>query len=290
MKKTRAILSVVVLTLCSAGRVWALGEEDFGDSPLSELNYQNWPNIMPLLNSQIRVYHSWVNGNEQFYYRGNTATFNDALKKFAAVKAEVREVLLQPGPGIAYTFDLTKTIPYNWNLHIVGGVSQFLTTLPQGDKIWSKSPTMTVCIGGDIALERIEIPTGVSIVDLAELSRRYREALTSKDKTVRGWGADRLARLDPYDAENLTSVAKLLKDEDYWVRLNALGAVAVFGKKAEPVLPVLREMLVTEDKTLKIFVEKTIEEIQQAKDTTAAEQEHRLIQEKIHKFCESQKR
>lgn len=290
MKKTRIILSVVILTICSAGKVWAMGLEDFGDRPLSELNYQNWPNIMPLLNSQIRVYHSWVNGNEQFYYRGNTATFNDALKKFAAVKAEIHEVLLQPGPGIAYTFDRTKTIPYNWNLHIFGGIAQHLTTLPQGDKIWSKSPTMTVCVGGDIALERIEISAGISIVDLADLSRRYREALTSKDKTVRGWGAGHLAQLDPYNAENLMSVAKLLKDEDDWVRLNAVGAVAIFGKKAESVLPVLREMLITEDKTLKTSVEKTIEEIQQAKDTTAAEQEYRLIQEKIHEFCELWKR
>ena len=210
MKNIATCLILAVLSICHASKVWAMGLEDFGDRPLSELNYQNWPNIMPLLNGQIRVYHSWVNGNEQFYYRGNTATFNDALKKFAAVKAEVHEVLLQPGPGIAYTFDRTKTIPYNWNLHIVGGISQHLTTLPQGDKIWSKSPTMTVCVGGDIALERIEIPTGISIVDLADLSRRYREALTSKDKTVRGWGAGEMAGLDPYNTENLAAIAKLL--------------------------------------------------------------------------------
>jgi hypothetical protein len=51
---------------------------------------------------------------------------------------------------------------------------------------------MTVCVGGDIDLGKIEIPKGVSIVDLAGLSRRYREALASKDKTVRGLGAGEL--------------------------------------------------------------------------------------------------
>lgn len=132
-----------------------------------------------------------------------------------------------------------------------------MTTLDQGSKVWSKSPTMTVCVGGGINLEKIEVSKGFSIVDLADLSRRYREALASKDKTVRGWGAGQLAHLDPYDAENLTAVARLLKDDDDWVRLNAVGALALFGKKAGPVLPTLREMLNSQDKQLTARIENT---------------------------------
>jgi hypothetical protein len=263
--------------------------EDFGDRPISEQNYRAWPCIMPLLNSQIWVYHSWVNGNEQFYYRGDTAALNDVLQKFAAVKAEVHEVLLRPGPGMATSFS-GKQIPYTWDLQIVGGISHHLTTLDQGDKIWSKSPTMTVCVGEAIDLTKIKIPDSISVVGLGDLSRRYRQALASKDKTVRGWGAGKLARLDPNDTENLAAIAKLLKDEDDWVRQNAAGAVATFGRKAESVFPVLREMLVTQNKQLKASVETTIEKIQQAEDTTAAEQEHRLIQKKIRDFCDSRKR
>jgi hypothetical protein len=290
MRKAPTYLTLALLALCPVSKVWALGMEDFGNKPLSEANYKDWQGIMPLLNHPSRVYHWWVNGNEEFYYQGDTTVLNDALQNFAAVKTEVHEVLLQPGPGIAHSFNHTKTIPYNWNLHIVGGISRHLTKLPLGDKIWSKSPTMTVCIGGDIALDRIEIPTGISIVDLSDLSRRYREALTSKDTTVRGWGAGHLARLDPYNTDNLGAIAKLLKDEDDWVRLNAVGAVATFGKKTESVLPTLREMLPTQNKQLKTRVEKTIQAIQQAEDTTAAEQEHRLIQEKIREFCDLRKR
>jgi hypothetical protein len=286
MKNTSTCLTLAVLSLCLANRVWAVGMEDVGNAALSEPHYRDWQGVMPLVNHPSRVYHSWVNGDEQFYYRGDTKALNDALQKFAAVNTEVHEVLLQPGPGITHSFD-TQTIPYNWNLHIIGGVSRHLTTLDQGEKIWSKSPTMTVCVGGDIALEKTEIPTGVSVVDLSDLSRRYREALTSTDKTVRGWGAGHLARLDPYNTDNLGAIATLLKDEDEWVRRNVVGAVAVFGKKAESVLPVLRGMLSTQDKQLKDRVEKTIQKIQQAEDTTAAEQEHRLIQERIRKFCDS---
>jgi hypothetical protein len=73
--------------------------EDFGNAPSSELNCKEWQGIMPVVSHSSRVYHWWCNGNEQFHYRGDTATLNDALQKFAAVKADVREVLLQSGPG-----------------------------------------------------------------------------------------------------------------------------------------------------------------------------------------------
>ena len=290
MKSTATFLTVGVLICCVSGRVWAWGTEDFGHTVLNEANYRDWPDIMPLVNDPSRVYHSWVNGNEQFYYRGDATALNNALRQFAACKAEVHEVLLRPAPCEVKSFNRTKTIRYDWNLHILGGIAQVMTTLDQGSKIWSKYPTMTVCIGGDISLEKLEIPKGVSIIDVADLSRRYREALASTDKTVRGWGAGHLARLDPYNTENLAAITKLLKDEDNWVRLNAAGALVVFGKKAESALPTLRDMLSTEDKQLKARIAKTIEKIQQAKDATAAEQAYNSTQKMICEFCNSRKR
>lgn len=289
-RSTATLLTIAVLICCASSKVWALGMEDFGHTALGEANYRDWPGIMPLVNDTSCVYHSWVNGNEQFYYRGDTAALNDALRNFAASKAEVHEVLLRPAPCEVKSFNGTKTIRYDWNLHIIGGIARHETTLDQASKIWSKHPTLTVCIGGDISLEKLEIPKGVSIVDLDDLSRRYREALASKDKSVRGHGAGYLARLDPYNTENLAAIAKLLKDEDNWVRLCAVGALAVFGKKAESLLPTLREMLSTEDEQLKARIAKTIEKIQQAKDTTTAEQANRSTRKKIREFCDSRKR
>jgi hypothetical protein len=288
---TFLILTLGVLALCLPCKAWALATEDFGNAPTSALNYQDWPGIMPVVSHSSRVYHWWCNGNEQFYYRGDTAALNDALKKFAASKADVHEVLLQPGPGIAHSFDGAKTIPYNWNLHIIGGIArQHKQTRPQADKVWNESPTMAVCVGGDVALAKIEIPEGVSVIDLDGLSRRCREALTSKDPTARGWGAGELAGIDPYSDENLAAIAKLLEDDDEWVRQNAVGAVTRFGRKAETVLPALREMRATQNKQLKDCVEKAIEEIQKAKDTSAAEKEQRSMREKIHTFCETHRR
>lgn len=290
MKNTLAALFIAFLVLCLSSRAWALGEENFGNTAFNEANFQDWPGIMPLVNHPSRGYHRWVNGNEHFFYQGDTAALNDALRKFAASKVEVHEVLLRPAPAVVKSFDEAKTIAFNWNLHIIGGIARHLTTLDQGSKVWSITPTMTVCVGEGIDLEKIEIPQGVSIVDLTDLSRRYRGSLASSDKTVRGWGAGELAYLDPYDAENMTAIAKLLKDEDEWVRLNAAGVLAVFGKKAESVLPTLHEMLSTEDKQLKASIEKTIEAIRKAKDTAATEQEHDTIMKRIREFCDSRKR
>ena len=82
--KSLAILLVGML-LNSSAKVWALGFEDFGNEPLSELNYRDWPGVMPLLKLPSWVYHAWCNGSEHFYYRGDTAALNDTLRKFVSV-------------------------------------------------------------------------------------------------------------------------------------------------------------------------------------------------------------
>jgi len=282
--KTSLGLSVIVLLACGASQGWALGTEDFGNGPLIELNYKDWPGIMPLVNDPSRVYHSWVNGSEHFYYRGDVAAVNNALTNLAGVAAGPHEVVLRPGPGITHSFNHGQEIRFDWMLHLMGGISRHETTLDQGTKVWPKSPRITIHVDGKLDLQSLQVPKGVTLVSVDELSRRGREALASSDKTVRGWGAGELARLDPFNAENLSAIAKLLDDKDNWVRRNAAGALASFGKKAEPLLPTLREQLKTDDKQLQSQLEETIKKIEQAEDTTAAEREHRAIQEKIRKF------
>jgi hypothetical protein len=47
-----------VAVSAGAGRAWALGEEHFGNDPLSDANYGDWPGAMPLINNESRVYHT----------------------------------------------------------------------------------------------------------------------------------------------------------------------------------------------------------------------------------------
>jgi hypothetical protein len=284
----KAILTVTVLVLC-CGSARALGQETFGNEPLNAANYTSWPGIVPVINHPSRVYHTWVNGNEHFYYRGDTAALNDTLRRYAEAKSEVREVVLRPGPGVTRTFSGEREIPFAWNLHLVGGIARHLTTLPQGDKVWSRHPVLTIHTGGDIDLAKVEIPRGLTVLSVADVKRRTREGLSSPDKTVRGWTTGVLADLDSYDPESREAIARLLADEDNWVRLNAAGVLPLFGRSARPALPLLRAALATQDAPLKEQVQKSIEAIEKAEDRAAAERAHQEQLERIQRFLAERK-
>ncbi|QDT98860.1 HEAT repeat domain-containing protein [Gimesia aquarii] len=288
MRHVILILLSFLLTICSGATcAWALGEESFGNQPLNAANFQDWPGIVPVVNHESRVYHQWVNGNEYCFYRGNNESLNDVLKKFAATDEKVHEVVLRPGPAVVDSFNKSKTIHYHWNLHLVGGIAKMMTKKDQGANIWSKHPILTIYVGGNIQLDKIKIPKGVTILELADLEKRYSKGLKSTDTTVRGWSNGQLARLDPYNESNMKAIARLLGDDDKWVRLNAVGALAIFGKKAEPLLPTLQETLNTDDQQLKTRVKETIKKIEDAKDKTKAEKEHQEMVSKISQFRKS---
>lgn len=284
MKRLFPLLGVLLVLNLGSANVWALGTEEFGNKPLFEANYVDWPGIMPVVNCPARVYSNWVNGNEHMYYKGATSILNATLKDFAVVKADERRVVLRPGPGEAHTFD-GKKIACNWNLHLLGGIAGHMATLDKGELIWSKSPILTIYVGGDIDLKDLEIPDGATLTSLADLKKRCTEALTtSTDKTVRGWGCGQLARLDRFDERILNVVAGRLKDEDDWVRLNAAGALAVFGAKARTALDPLRDAAKSEDKGLKQTAEKTIATVEAANEQPEEERQFGAVMAQIDKF------
>lgn len=60
------ILGLSLITI----NAWPMGEETFGNKPLSHLYDTEWPGIMPLINHDNRVYSAWENGNEHFFFTG----------------------------------------------------------------------------------------------------------------------------------------------------------------------------------------------------------------------------
>lgn len=266
----------------------ARGEEDFGAEPLNAANYGEWPGIETIVNDPHRVYHTWVNGNEYFYYRGETLALNAFLKGFAKTGGEPREVVLQPGPAEAKTFQ-GETVAYDWVLHVVGGIAKHMTTLPEGDKVWNRQPVVHVHVGEAIKLEALEIPAGVKVGGLKELKARYRDALDSTDQTVRGWTCGSLAELDAYDEESVAAIAKMLQDEQEWVRLNAAGALSAFGPRGKGALPALRGARAGAGEDLVKRIDETIQEIETAPpDAAVAERQYKTLDE-IEKFVEAKK-
>jgi len=274
MRLAGRFLVLSTALVLAAGAARALGMETYGNSPLSDANYRDWPGLMPVINHESRIYAWWVNGNEQFFYEGDAEAANGALRRLAAAADLAPEVVLRPGPATTQNFARDKTLAYDWNLHVIGGVAAHLRTRDRGDRIWVKHPVLTLRTGGKIDLARLSMPPGLKVTRLAQLKQRYREALDSRDQTVRGWGAGELAALDPYDEAGVTAIQALLADPDNWVRLNAAGSLATFGRKARPALPALRAARATEDARLRERIDEAIRTIEAAPDTSAAEQDH----------------
>jgi len=73
-------------------------------------------------------------------------------------------------------------------------------------------------------------------------------------------------------------------------RLNAIGSLSVFGKKATPHLPALRECLASDDPQVKERAQQTIAAIEKAPDTTEEETKFAAIQKKIIEFVETKRK
>jgi hypothetical protein len=286
----RGWLIVVALgvVLAARGRAWAAGEEQVGNEPLNGANYETWKGLIDVINDPARSYYSWVNGNENFYFAGDTAQLNAALQKFAATDIAVKEVVLRPAPGETRSFDQSLRFPFQWHLQIFGGIAAHLTTRDQGDQVWARHPRLSIYVGGDIDLEKLEIPKGVTLVSLDELSARARKGIVSTDQNVRGWSAGVMAGYDHFSAENLAAIEKLLADDADWVRLNGAGAAAQFGAKAKSALPALKACLDRPDENLQQRAKESIATIEAAQDNAEAERTFRAAMDKINKFIKDQ--
>jgi len=118
--KTVTGTTAVALLLALPATAFALAEERFGNAPAT--NQPDWAvGVVGVVNLKTRVYSYWVNGNENFFYRGDARALNEALRKFAAVKDPVREVILLPGPGKQHSFD-KKPVDFDWQLHVPSGI------------------------------------------------------------------------------------------------------------------------------------------------------------------------
>jgi hypothetical protein len=284
--KRRCVLTISFWAVCVIGpQLQAAYYENIGNAPLNERLYQDWKEIMPLVNHLSRVFHTFMGfGNEHFYYQGDTISLNDCLKKYATIEVDAHEVILRPGPAETRTWPGKQLVRYDWLLHIQGGTRH---DEEQGTSVFDKYPTMTVFVGeGKIELEKIEFPKGTAILQLEDLRARYLKGLKSSDKEVRGYAAYFLGEVDSYEKESAVAIAKLLDDKDNWVRSMALGVLGRYGKGAEFILPTLRKAVSNENEKegIKKKFQETIKAIEGAKDRTEARRKHLNILKNISSF------
>ena len=277
------LLFALAIPLGRPTDVFALATEDKGNGPLLEANYGEWPaGIMPVINHESRVYHTWVNGNEHFYYRGNAAALNDMLEKFAGVRLDVKEVVFLPGPADVRTFD-REEVACDWQLHLLTGLAGHDRPPGGENEVGEKNPTMTVFVGGgNVRLDEVKIPEGITFIDATDLRQRYIKGLKSNDSKVRGTAGLALAELEPYNKANVSLIAGLLDERD--ASWKAAKALERMGRNAMEALPALERALKDQDERGRERFAEVIGHIQSAKDTTAAAATHRQILREIATF------
>lgn len=162
----RSCLIAVILTAIfgqlPAQKAFALAFEEIGNAPLNERNYAERKGIMPIVNDKARVLMTWVNGNENLFYKGTTKELNAALGDFAKVEVKNHVVVMRAGPADRCSLD-NLPIPCNWELHVIGGIARSRATDDIEDLEWQKDPVLTVYIGGDIDIDKLKIPKGVTL-------------------------------------------------------------------------------------------------------------------------------
>ncbi len=224
--------------LCESGRAFAMGTESFGNKPVTA--QPNWPSgVLAAINLKSRVYSRWVNGNESFFFKGSAKALNQALKRFAALGIETREVVILPRKGGARTFRGT-TVACDWELKVPSGIFLAVAKKDPNASVHPVLPTLVIYVGSpNIRLEKLEIPPGLKLVGVEDLIERYMAGLNSKDTHTAGAAAHLLGQhvaavgsIDPL-------IACLEHEEDY-VRVSAAGALGSFGARAGKALPGLR--------------------------------------------------
>ena len=240
----RRIQLAVLVSLLPAVAA-ALGTENFGNAPVHA--QKDWrPGVVDAVNLTTRVYSRWVNGNESFYFQGGAAELNAALKKFAEIEAEEREVILRPGPGETRTFQ-GKPVAFDWELHVPSGIYLARAAKEKHTGVFAKHATLSVYSRKKgIDLGQVKFPDGVRVIGLDELRDRFREGFASDEPELRGMALTSLSDLAPIAAEVVPVIARGLEDRNEYVRRSAAGALSMLGARAREAVDPLKKAIEAE--------------------------------------------
>jgi hypothetical protein len=136
--KVITVTAVALVFLATAQTAYALREELFGNTPVR--NQPGWAGgVLEIVNLDSRVYAQFHDGTVSCFYKGDVRALNEALRKYAAVKADERRVIVLPGPGKP-VFS-SKPIDGDWQFYVPGGNSR---GIPK-----SKHPLFTVYVSAE---------------------------------------------------------------------------------------------------------------------------------------------
>ena len=121
--KSLPFVAIALTLLCLTTPAYALREVVVGNQPLRPGRFR--PEILAAVNTEERVYLYVHDGNPFFFFKGGPRSLNEAIRRFAAIPADKREIILLPAPAKPLIHD-KKAIAYDWCLHVPMGNRRFL--------------------------------------------------------------------------------------------------------------------------------------------------------------------
>jgi hypothetical protein len=109
----------VTLLLTFPQAACALAFETIGNAPVAK--HADWAEgVVDVVNLKSRVYGHLADSQHTYFYRGGAAAVNEAIRYYAGVRADVRQLILLPGAPKTQSFNGTP-IPFDWQLLVPGG-------------------------------------------------------------------------------------------------------------------------------------------------------------------------
>lgn len=178
MRRRAAVLGFVSLCLF-AGPAEAIITGVRGNKPTTD---RNWPQgTLSLANLKIRL--GWWEGPPlgggqfHFLYRGDTAKFADALKRFSEIQAPQRVLVIREGEHHSFwlkdekdpkasrvDWEFTVCTPASWYQLYNDPRRHFLTNRPNYRRPLAP-PKLEVYLSGTIDWSKIEVPSNITVVD-----------------------------------------------------------------------------------------------------------------------------
>ena len=182
MKLTsRFVLSAVACLLLASAPAQALIMVGKGNAPVGDTNWR--AGAVDVANLKCRV--CWWEGPPfgggewNFLYRGDTDTFNEALKVFAKVRAPSLELIVCDGPAEAPFLkddrDPKSNVRYDWDFviwdvqsyyRLYGNpTSTFLSEAPDFRRPLPPPRINAFIGGGAIEWDKVRVPDGIVVID-----------------------------------------------------------------------------------------------------------------------------
>jgi hypothetical protein len=171
MKRSAVCLSAIASTLVCWQCLFAMG----GNHRPGKIGkvHADWSDrLLELINFEGRVHGHWVNANDEFFYRGDTAALNRFLELYGKLEDTPLTVVIHAGSARrSALWGKKPEIAYDWKLLITrrGWGAPSDPKRPKDDPGYVV--TVDVWIDGKVELEKLKVPEKIKAVSGGEIEK-----------------------------------------------------------------------------------------------------------------------